>query len=325
MLLDVAKRMSEVNKVENVHFNFAVSKTLGKIEKEASDTKTSSDFTPAMKAFYHDREKIVEAGRKKTGADAQPVIENEEEVRKAVAIFNEANKHVQEGRRRQMKLYREKLRERFSFLPHFIPVINKDVKGVSREYVPENITIEDLFNAAITIDFCEDQLDQSIFMEVDVTPEIAMRASSALSIIGKLKARNEANQKDFATRITYNLFQMHKISFEVQLQEAYSNWLENYEVRRIDVIESCSKKNIYGDAERSARGEYTIEDIDRLNSELAALDSECAEIIEAHKNLMNAPTKVRMQMVPYEWLPENITGDQMKIMYNFILEEKPEE
>lgn len=311
MLLDLVKKLGGSNKVENVHFNFAVSKTLGRIEKEAEETRSSADLTPEMKVFYRQREQLVEELKKKEDVNMEKVM----------GEFMKNHSDVTASRKRQMKLYREKLRELVTISPHFIPVYGMEVNGSKREYIPQNITIEDLYNVAILLDFTGGNTDYPHVVPVSITPEMAMRTPTAVSLIGQIRAKDSNNQKEFAIGIAWNLFQLYKISFDIQTHQDYINWLEEYEVPRIDIIEKCSKKNIYGDPEHSQAGEYTINDIGLLNNSLATLEAQKEEVIAKKNTLMNTPWTINMFMVPYEWLPEEITGDQMKVMYNFIQEE----
>ena len=319
MLLDLTKKLAESNRVENVHFNFAVSKTLGRIEKEAEITKSCADLTQEMKMFYRKREQLVEELKKKG-------VEPGEEL----AQFLKEHAGVVASRKRQMQAYREKLREEVVICPHFIPVYGAEVNGAIREYVPQNILIEDLYNASILLEYVPCGSDLAVpasahtllTIPVSVTPEVAMRTSTAIALVGQCLTKDPKNQREFAIRIAWNLFQLYKLNFKVQCDPDYVTWLEEYEVRRVEIIENCSKKNIYGDPERSPNGEYAINasDMDLLNNAMASLDAQKADIVSKYKTLMSTPVKLDMMLVPYEWLPENLTGDQMKVMYNFIEE-----
>jgi len=311
-VLNALTMFQGIQQVENTHYNFAVGKTKAIIETLAERLKDSIRITKDMMDFMHKREEIFQ---KYFGKDSKI----EEKLRaegclKEMTKYVKANKNILAVREKQVIDYRD-LRREFS-------TINLHTIQLTDRYIPQNISILNLFNTGYLVDAFSDgtQIYPDKCTEIEIRRESCMHVFKSAKLIGNVHSATAETQMEFAITMAFNLWQMYLQMVETAHHVKYTNWVDTFETEKVKVIEKFAKKDEYLDPIQE-NGQYHLDDVEGYNVEITKLQEKHAEVIRIKDEYLAEKINIRAIELPYAWLPDNLSGPILNELMSYIREE----
>ena len=303
--------LRQVRSVENTFFNHAVIKTRNGMENRYNNIRASLDFTPAMVEFVGKKEDIVAKHFPKGMKNVEP--EQELACRQEIERFTEAHGDLITGRIRQVDTYRAMLRSNNEVNLHMIPLTER--------YIPENITIADLFNAGIIInwDVCEfpGMFPKATF---SLSPKVIMAVFTDIGKVHNIKFAEGTPTLPIVIAIAGNFWTIYKERMAIMLDPVYVEWLEKFDAKRVQILEKHAAKDIYGDPVKRGN-EYQIDNPDAYEIEIKALEESVHDIVEAKNALMEEERQLTLYSIPLESLPTNLATGPAEVLFRFVKED----
>lgn len=125
------------------------------------------------------------------------------------------------------------------------------------------------------------------------------------------------SKKDVVVGMIENLRDLSRIREELLTSKIYIDYFKVYDKPRIKLCESYANTDIYGGA-KVIGNDYDIPKLAEFNSELDKLRKKYKKIIDAYEECMNKEVELSMNVVPFEALPEDISGEQMQVIADFV-------
>ena len=306
-LMNAYDMLDAVSTVENTKFNFAIFKTKGSVLRRYNELKDSIGFTPEMVEFIKGKETIV-AKYFKPGVKLIDA-EQSERLNQEMSEYISANDHVVKSRIRQVDSYRELKRLYSEIEIHTIPL--------TREYIPDTISILDLFNASIVIEWDKIEVEK---ISIPINKNDFFQVFKVHKKIGKLFTLDPINQLEFAARMSFNLWLMYKVMMELKFTPAFIEWTDKYEGPSLQIVEKFCKKDYYGNPVKKD-DKYIVENVEDYVAEMTILENQTKDIISAKNDLMTGSITLDICPIPFDWIPANLNGDIANEFFLFIKED----
>jgi hypothetical protein len=114
-----------------------------------------------------------------------------------------------------------------------------------------------------------------------------------------------------------NLRQLQTLRNDLLADKKYTDYFDVYEKQRLKLCEDSARKDMYGNA-AIIGNDYDIPDMATFNAELDKLRKKHKKIVDAYEELVNKEVELTVNMLPLEMLPQDITGEQMQIIADYI-------
>ena len=153
------------------------------------------------------------------------------------------------------------------------------------------------------------------------------KSDTKFTNLGILKFRQffvpilEITKIEFIIPMIENLRQITEHHRELVASKAYEDYYNIYDKARIELCESNSSIDIYGNA-KSVNGDYHILDYSKFDDELSKLRKKHKKIIDAYEELVNKEVTLSFNQVAFESLPEKISGEQLQVLADYISDPK---
>lgn len=295
-------------------FNFAVVKTQRNFKNDLEPIKAanelSKDFQEYQKKLYELMKPLALMEKVKTGEE-QPVP-----VMSSGEVF--------------LKIKPENEKE---FLTKFEALRKKYALEIKRKKEQKEIYEEQVLNEMVEIEVhkikSEDFPDNITLGHVDgIMPLIeTIKATDKVKVkftnLYLLKYRQfflsvfSINKKEIVIGMIENLRDISKIREELLTSKTYTDYFKVYDKQRIKLCEEYANSDIYGGA-KIIGNDYDIPKLAEFNSELDKLRKKHKKILDAYEELVDKEVELSMNTISFEMLPNNISGEQMQVIADFI-------
>ncbi len=290
-------------------FNFAVVKTQRNFKNDLEPLKAANELSKGYQEYQQKLYELMKSLAVMEKDQPVPVIsggevylkikpEHEKEfVSKIEAIHKKYAAEIKK-RREQKEIYEEQILNE---------VIEIEVHKIKSDDLPDKITLGHTDGIMPLIDTVKDSEKGMVKFTNLYIIRYRQFFISAFSI----------NKKEVVIGMIENLRQLSKIREELLTSKSYTDYFKVYDKQRIQLCERYANPDLYGGA-KIIGNDYDIPKLAEFNGELDKLRKKCKKIIDAYEQLMNKEVELSMNMIPFEALPEDISGEQMQVIADFV-------